>query len=743
MTWSALIREYIRRMLDFKLRPPTSRAGLVVRRGVLDRLHSASQIPVVSILAPPGYGKTTVMGQFRAERAGSTGWLTLDESDSDPSVLLTSVVNALLAAGLLEEGALTEPAMRSDTVLTTGVDVVAAALLPTRPGALFLDQVDHLHTQSALDVIGAIMARMAGPIQVLVASRSGAGLPLSLLRSQGVLFELTTADLAMDEQETAEVFAEVGVPVDRGLDAVMEQTEGWPAGIYLTAMAIKAGAPTLERFAVRGDDFYLADYLRQELLGQIPDELMSFLARSSVLSRLSGPLCDFVLERDASAETLANLEGSNLLIVPLDRTRTWYRYHSLLLDFLRADLERRHPEEQAPLHSRAATWFEDHGFPELAMYHMQSAGEGERFAEMVSRSGRRVYAEGRMETLSGWLRWLEDNKVIADFPELAAVGGFARSLEGDPTGAERMASLVFTDPDGHTVDDADLGPFARIFRSFQAARGVELALTDARMAIAALGQSAEWLHVAMGAEAIARLASDGIDSAEALWTDALWRSEALQAHPFTSIGLAERALAAIERNDWANAETMVDRALTTISEGGLERYATSGLGLCLAARIAARRGEVEEARSLMSQAVAIRPLLTVAIPLLSVQTLLEMAKAHLELADIAGARRVMRDAADIIAIRPRLGRLIGEYETLRERLSSLPPGSVGPSSLTSAELRLLPLLVTHLTYPEIGERLFVSRHTVKTQAMSIYRKLAVSSRTAAVAKAREVGLISV
>jgi LuxR family maltose regulon positive regulatory protein len=119
-----------------------------------------------------------------------------------------------------------------------------------------------------------------------------------------------------------------------------------------------------------------------------------------------------------------------------------------------------------------------------------------------------------------------------------------------------------------------------------------------------------------------------------------------------------------------------------------------------------------------------------------------MAKAPIEVADMAGARRVMRDAADMIAVRPKLGLIANEHQTIKERLAEMPAGSVGASSLTTAELRLLPLLVTHLTYPEIGERLFVSRHTVKTQAMSIYRKLGVSSRTGAVEKAREAGLIS-
>jgi len=144
----------------------------------------------------------------------------------------------------------------------------------------------------------------------------------------------------------------------------------------------------------------------------------------------------------------------------------------------------------------------------------------------------------------------------------------------------------------------------------------------------------------------------------------------------------------------------------------------------------------------MGQATAVRPRLGIALPTLSLQVMVEMAKTFIELADIAGARRVMRDAATLVSARPHLGVLGAEYELIKEKLSSLPAGSVGPSSLTTAELRLLPMLVTHLTYPEIGDRLYVSRHTVKTQAMSIYRKLGVSSRTEAVEAARAIGLLS-
>jgi LuxR family maltose regulon positive regulatory protein len=299
-----------------------------------------------------------------------------------------------------------------------------------------------------------------------------------------------------------------------------------------------------------------------------------------------------------------------------------------------------------------------------------------------------------------------------------------------------------TDEIGHPVEDDLLGPFALLLRSYQVLRGPAAARDDARDSRTAFGQQVEWIPSCLGAEGLATMAIDGIEAAEVLWTDGLWRSEPMQAHPFTTQGMAQRALAAIARSEWEEAQSWTERSLDLIEERRLDRYITSGLAFTLAARLSARAGDVASARSYLASAAGVRPRLTVAIPILAVQTLNEMAKAYIEVADMAGARRVTRDASDIVAVRPKLGMIASEHLAIKERLSEMPAGSVGASSLTTAELRLLPLLVTHLTYPEIGERLFVSRHTVKTQAMSIYRKLGVSSRTGAVEKAREAGLIS-
>jgi LuxR family maltose regulon positive regulatory protein len=212
--------------------------------------------------------------------------------------------------------------------------------------------------------------------------------------------------------------------------------------------------------------------------------------------------------------------------------------------------------------------------------------------------------------------------------------------------------------------------------------------------------------------------------------------------PAATNALAALAVIAIGRDDWDAAGRLTNRSLEISREHGLERYLTSGLAFAVAARCAARRGEFHEARRLLAQGTTIRPRLTTATPGISVQTLLELAKAHTELSDIAGARLVMREASDILAKGYDLGLLSTQYDEIKTHLQAQGVTIVSAFALTTAELRLLPYLTTHLSFPEIGERLYVSRHTVKTQAMSIYRKLGASSRSEAVQRATEAGLFT-
>ncbi|HEY1332206.1 MAG TPA: LuxR C-terminal-related transcriptional regulator, partial [Actinomycetota bacterium] len=209
-----------------------------------------------------------------------------------------------------------------------------------------------------------------------------------------------------------------------------------------------------------------------------------------------------------------------------------------------------------------------------------------------------------------------------------------------------------------------------------------------------------------------------------------------------TVAQAVRAAQAARAGDWTGAERLSERAQSIVERAGLHGYVSSALALSVAARVALRRADPELARERVAQAQRLRPLLGYAIPWYAVLTLLEMARGHIALADLTGARTLLREADDVLARRPRLGVLCAEVEDLREQLRTVRGATSGVSSLTSAELRLLPLLATHRSFREIGERLHVSPHTVKSQAISLYRKLGVGSRGEAVERARELALVA-
>jgi LuxR family maltose regulon positive regulatory protein len=436
-----------------------------------------------------------------------------------------------------------------------------------------------------------------------------------------------------------------------------------------------------------------------------------------------------------SARTIERLEASNLLVVPLDRTRDWYRYHHLLQEFLQNELTRREPDIVAGLHSRAAEWFEANRMPEEAITHAQAADDGDMVARIVERESLRTLSLGRAETVYRWLRWFERTGRISDYPHITAMGGVACALSGDAIGADRWAEAL---PSG----GAPILP-AKILRALLARNGLVQVRADARAAQRLTSNRSSWGTASgLALEGLAYLWDGDVGQADSLLARAASAGERDPGLLAMTLALGGQAAIAVDHGDWDDAANLAGRSLDKIREHGFERYSTSGLTFAVATRCAAHLGQIELARRRLSRATNIRPLLTTATPGVSVHTLLEMARAHLSLSDVTGARTIVRQAAGILNEWPDLGLLPKQLEELKAQLDSMTGSTVGASALTTAELRLLPFLATHLSFPEIGERLYISRHTVKTQAMSIYRKLGASSRSEAVGHATDAGLLS-
>jgi LuxR family maltose regulon positive regulatory protein len=283
--------------------------------------------------------------------------------------------------------------------------------------------------------------------------------------------------------------------------------------------------------------------------------------------------------------------------------------------------------------------------------------------------------------------------------------------------------------------------YLAMLRGLLCRNGLGRMKADTQAAMAGLAPASPWRATMLLLEGIADLLDGHADQADPILAHAVELTTDTGALPVASTALAERAIVAMGRQQWSEATTLAEQALAMLESGRLNDYFMSPLIHTMAARTALHRSDVPRAKEHLVQAARRRPLLTYAIPPVAVQTLLELGRGYLILDDAAGARTVLRQARGILQLRPDLGVLPDQVEELHAKLDTSGGGIPGVSTLTTAELRLLLLLATHLNFLEIGQRLYISKHTVKTQAISIYRKLGVSSRSHAVQRLQEIGLL--
>jgi LuxR family maltose regulon positive regulatory protein len=546
----------------------------------------------------------------------------------------------------------------------------------------------------------------------------------------------------MDREEVGALLqaAKVELP-DAEVADLVRRTEGWPVALDLAALSLKGTGAGATR---GGTGSLLGDYLQSVLLSRLSASTLRFLTRTAVLDRLSGPLCDAVLEATGSAETLEWLERSNVLVVPLDRRGEWYRYHHLFREPLLAEFKRREPGLIGPLTGRAAAWCEQHGQTEAAVDYAMQAGDTDRAARLVTDVALATYGAGRLATLERWLAWFDRHGLVERYPAVAVVGAWVHALGGDAAAAESWAeaaergSLEGVSSDGRALIEGGL----TLLRAAMCRDGVEQARCDAELAEKLVPLGSPWRATALLLLGVTKLLVGEVDKADALLAEAVAVAEDDKATAAGVVALAERAVVAIGREDWVEAGQLVKRAQSVVRDARLDEDGTSALLSAVSAHLAIHRGQVPQARAELARARQQRSRLTYALPIYAVQTRLELAHAYLAMTDVAGARMMLREIDELLVRRPHLGVLGSQAEQLRARVDTMGADVLGAASLTAAELRLLPLLATHYSLREIGERLHRSHHTVKTQAVSIYRKLGVSSRSQAIRHAQQLGLLT-
>ena len=374
-------------ILETKLTIPRARRALVTRTRLVDQLIDGSDVTLTLVSAPAGSGKTTLLTEWAASEAvGSIAWLSLDLEDNRYDSFWAYVIAAFQrvapqvgagALSLLERSPASQPAL---TVLLNDLKSLQSGV------SLVLDDYHVIGSVDIHESLAHFLDHLPENVNVVIASRSDPALPLARLRARGELLEIRISDLQFTPAETDTYLTQLmGLSLSPPqLEALEQRTEGWAAALQLAALSMQ----DLEDVSAFVSDFagterYVVDYLVEEVLDRQPNDVRDFLLHTSILSRLTGPLCDAVTERSGGAAMLEKVERDNLLIVPLDARRQWYRYHHLFADVLQERLRAEHPELLAPLHRRASDWYESAGNPSEAIKHALAAEDYGHAADLV------------------------------------------------------------------------------------------------------------------------------------------------------------------------------------------------------------------------------------------------------------------------------------------------------------------------------------------------------------------------
>jgi LuxR family transcriptional regulator, maltose regulon positive regulatory protein len=731
-------------MITTKLFRPSLRQHTVERKRLHDLLRLGCTLPLTLVVAPAGWGKSTLVAEWLAHDGITAGWVSLDGGDNDPMrfwrYLLLAADQAGSAAGsaaLRRLDAAGSDVLRD--VLPAFVNALASADTPL---VLVLDDY-HLVTSAQVHASVAMLLDRSPPqLHLMLVTRADPALPLSRLRVRGDLAELRADDLRFSAAEALEFFSDRLGPQlsERDVLRVLARTEGWAAGLQLAALQLRRRADSaafIERFT--GADWHIVNYFGEEVLASQPPEVREFLLVTSVLNRMCAPLCDVLTGRADGAELIGDIYRANLFLIPLDDERRWFRYHHLFGGLLRHELTRTSPEQPAILHRRAAQWYEEHDDATEAIDHAIASGDDALSSRLVAAHWLRVFNLGELETVRTWLDALPAELVAADTSLSAARVLIALDTGRlEEVGAALDAAEASGPPDTllmflralHMYKTGDVGGAAARLREISPGTDDAFIATVHRLV---LGMASMWLG--------------DTDRAWELLAEAARRAEDDNNHLAYLCAEGYRALLAVNRGDLVlagalvgDAESAVGRTLSAshfvamfpaLARARLELGRADWAGARDAAMTAVERGRrgagrVELAAALLTAAAAGR---------IYPDGASDQAGDVRPGALVGEARGIVRHCADP-------GPLVTAWlaeEQRAEAARTRQEGLAGP--LTDRELMIVRMLPAPASLRDLAADLFVTPNTLKTHLRAIYRKLGAESRQEAVIRAREGGLI--
>jgi LuxR family maltose regulon positive regulatory protein len=725
---------------------PLSREGLLRRPGLIAKLNDGYDVPLVVLAAPAGYGKTSLLAEWAEQDSRPNIWLSLEPWHDDPLVLVRAIVTGL------EEIAPIDPHLgealeesRSEQSLSSAVLPTLALELESRPHplVLILDDVHALGDKQALQVLTIVAEHLPGASQLVLASRARPVLPLGRLRAHGALLELGSRELAMTRSEAASLLRGAGVRVSSAeVDAIVARTEGWPAGLYLAALCAREERDSkgaLARFA--GDDHVVADYLRDEFLSELSRDEVEFMIEASILEELSGPICDAILDRTGSAHLLDRLAQGGVPLRSLDRSHGRYRCHGLLRAMLLGELHNQ-PEREVQLHLRACSWHMARRELDDALAHAIAAGDAGLAGDLLWESLPRLLSAGRGETVQGWLdRFSAED--LSTHPTLALTAAHSALARGDLRQAEHWGLIAAAALGRSTTPPsvASLPAGVAVIQAAVGRNGIAPMGAGAARAGAREDEDSPWRAVFCLLQGVSDHLTGAREQAREHLEDGIHRSS-FSAPPVETLCLSQLAIIAVEEGDWDQGVDLIAHAVDQVERHDLASYPSSALTFAVSAHLRSEVGHVDEGKRDARRAAHSLASMNNFIPWYEAETRIVLARAALRLADVRAARTLLAEASQLARRVPDavvFGGWLEETWGLVDSAATL--ALAGPAALTLAELRILRFLPTHLSFREIGTRLHVSTNTVKTQAHAVYRKLDVSSRSQAVARAADIGLL--
>ncbi len=657
-----------------KLNPPRGRSWTLERERLIRTLERSGDASIVVVSASAGYGKSTLASAWSRRRKQPVAWVNVDRGDNDPIVFLNAIAYALdgidaVSPELLAE--LSSPRPRVDEFV---LPTLAAELARLAPLTLVLDDAHELTQPRSLSALAFLLAEIPAKSQLALVTREDFDhLHLASRRAAGELVEIRAEALAFDHDETRALASSLEVSLsDEALERLVDRTEGWPAGIALALHAMREHAESVDDL-INGDQREIADYLVEVVLSQTPEEQQRFLLATSILKRMSAPVCDAVLETSDSANQLRELERSNSFVIALDETRSWYRYHHLFGELLRAELDRRNPELASVYLARAAEWHEqDGGDPGEAFRCARECGDFERAGRIALGRVDRLSSLGQTETVHLWLLDCSDDEIASD-SQLSLAAGWVYGLLGEPDLAQRfVAAAEQGELDGPSADGAtSVRVSLANVRSALGIGGIGRMLADSEFVYAAEKKArTRWFLGGARGRGIALLLLGRPEEAIEPLREALVLTGAGPELAHVRLFMASYlALALADAGRWPEARKTAQEARALAMEARFERTMDAALAHTAGATVLVHDGDFDRAAAELATAMLNERLVRGAL-WLSADMSLRWGEIGFDLGQRPAAREHAGHARAVLEGYPDPGAMVTRLEALEQRIRS-------------------------------------------------------------------------